>query len=132
MKKFSDSSINVLYYISFFFNYQQHNIYDKCSVLFNSVDYEGRKSIENLIYLLRLVLKQAKDQVNAALVVKNRKKNNRRRAKAERKTSCAKAYFDRSVDLLVDIVRKDRETAYLDLDNCTILSKALIKWLYYG
>jgi hypothetical protein len=87
--------------------------------------------MENLIYLLTLVLNQAKEQVYA-LPVGRRKKRNRRRARAERKRSCAKAFFDRSVDVLIDIVRKDRETAYLDLENHTVMAKTLLKWLYYG
>ncbi|KAJ8675297.1 hypothetical protein QAD02_011083 [Eretmocerus hayati] len=106
---------------------------DTCRTFFNisTMDSQINESTENLIYLMSLVLQQAKDQVNVSSLGR-RKKRNRRRSQAERKRSCAKAYFDKSVDLLLDVVRKDRETAYLDLENHTVMAKTLLKWLYFG
>ncbi|OXU22869.1 hypothetical protein TSAR_006653 [Trichomalopsis sarcophagae] len=107
--------------------------FDNCSSFFNlSTDSQAGEGIENLVYLMTLVLKQAKEQVQVTSFGHRRRKRKRRRSKAERKRSCARAYFDRSVDVLVDVVRKDRDTAYLDLENETILAKTLLKWLYFG
>ena len=56
----------------------------------------------------------------------------RRLSLKERRRSNASAYFERSVDILIDIVRKDRETAYMDLENHVIMAETLLKWLYFG
>lgn len=114
-------------------NFPQES-FDNCSTFFNlSMDSQAGDGIENLVYLMNLVLKQAKEQVQVTSSFgKRKRKRKRRRTKAERKRSCARAYFDRSVDMLVDIVRKDRDTAYLDLDNESVLAKTLLKWLYFG
>lgn len=61
-----------------------------------------------------------------------KKKSARRRLLKERKRNNASAYFERSVDILVETVRRDRETAYMDLDNHTIMAETLLKWLYFG
>lgn len=110
--------------------------FDTCSSFFNlSTDSQTSESMENLIYLLSLVLRQARDQVNVTSSSGRRKKRSRRRgrrSRAERNRSCAKAYYERSVDLLVDVVRRDRETAYLDLDDDVVMAKTLLKWLYFG
>ncbi|CAB0028919.1 unnamed protein product [Trichogramma brassicae] len=116
--------------------------------MFDSEWLDVAESTENLIYVLRLVLRQAKDQMliaTAGATAKRNKKRRRRRlvalqrnkraappTKAERTASCAKAYFEKACDMLVDVVRKDRDTAYLDLDDPTIMAKALLKWLYFG
>ena len=108
---------------------------DGChSFLHLSMEYsQASEPIEQLIYLMCLVLKQAKEQVSVMSPGRNnRRKRNRVRNRAERKRSCAKAYFDRSADMLIDIVRKDRETAYLDLENDAIMAKALLRWLHFG
>ncbi|XP_058794582.1 uncharacterized protein LOC131666180 isoform X2 [Phymastichus coffea] len=113
----------------------QQGSYDTCRSFFNlSADWQCGEAIDNLIYLLSLVLRQAKDQVSHSSSASSarRRKHNQRRGRAERKRSCAKAYFDRSVDVLIDVVKKDRDTAYLDLDNTTVMAKALLKWLYFG
>lgn len=86
---------------------------------------------ENLVYLLTLVLRQARDQIYAATERRSWKQARRKRLRL-RTNNSAIAYFERSVDVLVDIVRRDRETAYLDLENHLVLVKALIKWLYFG
>ncbi|XP_046467863.1 uncharacterized protein [Neodiprion pinetum] len=86
---------------------------------------------ENLVYLLTLVLRQARDQIYAVTDRRNRKQARRKRLR-RRTNNSATAYFERSVDVLVDIVRRDRETAYVDLENNLVLAKTLVKWLYFG
>uniref|UniRef100_A0ABD2XDQ4 Mab-21-like HhH/H2TH-like domain-containing protein n=2 Tax=Trichogramma kaykai TaxID=54128 RepID=A0ABD2XDQ4_9HYME len=126
----------------------QKNSPEHYEAMFDSEWLDVSESTENLIYVLRLVLRQAKDQMliaTAGATAKRNKKRRRRRlvvlqrnkraappTKAERTASCAKAYFEKACDMLVDVVRKDRDTAYLDLDDPTIMAKALLKWLYFG
>lgn len=87
--------------------------------------------IDNLVYLLTLVLKQSRDQMYT--VMDHRKKKcTRRRLLKERNRNNASAYFERSVDILVETVRRDRETAYMDLENPVIMAETLLKWLYFG
>ena len=77
------------------------------------------------------MLKQARDQIYAVMDHRKRKRV-RRRSLEERRRGNASAYFERSVDILLDVVRRDRETAYMDLENHIIMAETLLKWLYYG
>ncbi|CAG5108824.1 Protein of unknown function [Cotesia congregata] len=113
------------------------NLLSECSFLNLSLSSDARSSpTENLVYLLTLVLKQARDQIYAIM---DRHKNFEHSHKKSYVSSRSKKqyhttynYFEHSVDILIDIVRRDRETAYTDLENDVIMSKSLLRWLYFG
>ncbi|XP_048509592.1 uncharacterized protein LOC105689999 [Athalia rosae] len=98
---------------------------------FENVNCSLSEPTENLIHLLTLTLRQARDQIYAATDRRHRKET-RRKILGRKSNNAATTYFENSVDVLVDIVRRDRETAYLDLENHTVLAKTLVKWLYFG
>lgn len=116
------------------------NLLNECSFLNLSLRTDARSSpIENLVYLLTLVLKQAKDQIYAIIDrqqkhMKYSNKNNSTyiSSKMKKQYHTTYNYFEHSVDILIDIVRRDRETAYTDLENDAIMSKSLLRWLYFG
>ena len=85
------------------------------------------------MYLLTLVLKQARDQIYAITDRRRRKRERLKSLKGRRAGNRDRsAYFERSLDILVDVVRRDRETAYMDLESDVIMAKTLLKWLYFG
>ncbi|XP_066586521.1 uncharacterized protein [Prorops nasuta] len=102
-----------------------------CSYLGQFVASHTIEPIENLIYLLKLILKQARDQIYVLSDYKSRKRN-RRLVLRDRKHCNTLTYFQHSSDLLIDAVRKDRETAYLDLETPIIMTKILLRWLYFA
>lgn len=74
-----------------------------------------------------LVLKQSRDQIYA---ITDRKKCKKNRRKAINDT--IPSHFERSTDIIIDLVRSDRDTAYMDLDSDIVLARVLLKWLYFG
>lgn len=80
------------------------------------------------MFLLRLVSTQAWDQIHPAT-----ERNIRIHDHARRKRHCnATSQFDYSVGLLVDAVRKDRETVNTDLESTPVMTKMLLHWLHFG
>ncbi|XP_015591289.1 uncharacterized protein LOC107265900 isoform X2 [Cephus cinctus] len=88
--------------------------------------------VENLLYLVTLVLRQAREQIYVITDCRNRKQERRKLKSYGRRKSNTATYFDRSVDVLVDLIRRDRETAYLDLESNSIMARTLLKWLYFA
>lgn len=108
----------------------------ECSFL-NLSSSNGRSSpTENLVYLLTLVLKQARDQIYAIMdrqqYFEHSNKKSYVSSRSKKQYHTTYNYFEHSVDILIDIVRRDRETAYTDLENDVIMSKSLLRWLYFG
>ncbi|XP_023290093.1 uncharacterized protein LOC105700754 [Orussus abietinus] len=99
---------------------------------FLSFESSNRSSepIESLVYLLTTVSKQARDQVYAMTSRRGRKRGHRKTLKRRKRGSAS--FFERSLDVLVDVVRRDRETAYTDLENHVIMAKTLLRWLYFA
>ncbi|KAG7188665.1 hypothetical protein KM043_008289 [Ampulex compressa] len=87
--------------------------------------------IENLVYLLKLVLKQARDQIHA-MSNRRMRTHDYRNILKKRKHCNTASHYDYSVGLLIDIVRRDRETAHTDLESYTIMARMLLRWLYFG
>ncbi|XP_011307669.1 uncharacterized protein [Fopius arisanus] len=106
-----------------------HNNLNHCNY-FNYIPQHDIQSdsTENLIYLLILVLKQARDQIYAITDRKKRKNYGGRR----HNESSSPSNFEHSMDILIDIVRRDRDTAYMDLDSDVVLARVLLRWLYFG
>nr|XP_012142955.1 PREDICTED: uncharacterized protein LOC100880684 [Megachile rotundata] len=93
---------------------------------FPELPYPAMEHVENLVYLLRLVLTQARDQIYAMT-------NRRMRQLSRKEKRCnAKSQFDYAVEVLVDIVRRDGETANMDLEAYPIMTKMLLHWLHFG
>ncbi|XP_034950703.1 uncharacterized protein, partial [Chelonus insularis] len=110
-----------------------HGYINDCTFLGFPVSGHNPSSlVENLIYLLTLVLKQARDQIYIITNHQRTRSRCQRSASVPRRRKKAAGYFERSVDILVDAVRRDRETAYADLENDTIMAKSLLRWLYFG
>ncbi|XP_044002109.1 uncharacterized protein LOC122848240 [Aphidius gifuensis] len=86
-------------------------------------------SIDNLIYLITLILRQARDQI---FITTENQKYKRKRKKFLNNNSQGSSTFERSLDILIETVRRDRDTAYMDFDSEIILTQVLLKWLYFG
>ncbi|XP_043269772.1 uncharacterized protein [Venturia canescens] len=108
--------------------------FDECSFLSFPTSSQTSEPAENLLYLLTLVLKQARDQIYAMTDRRKRKRQRLASLKDRGKSRYheGSAYFERSVDVLLDVVRHDRETAYLDLESDLIMTKTLLRWLYFA
>ncbi|XP_015437680.1 PREDICTED: uncharacterized protein LOC107192853 [Dufourea novaeangliae] len=98
---------------------------------FPEFSYHTTEQVQKLVFLLKLVLTQAKDQIHASTNRGTRADEHRRNLK-KRKHYNTTSQFDYSVELLIDVVRRDRETASMDLDSPTIMAKILLQWLYFG
>ncbi|CAK9812411.1 hypothetical protein ANTPLA_LOCUS7381 [Anthophora plagiata] len=98
---------------------------------FPELSYRTTEQVENLVFLLKLVLIQARDQIHAMANKKLRLYDHLKEAK-RRKHYNTSSQFDYSVGLLVDVVRRDRETANMDLESFPIMTKILLQWLYFG
>nr|XP_033330261.1 uncharacterized protein LOC117222598 isoform X2 [Megalopta genalis] len=98
---------------------------------FPECGFHTSERVESLVFLLKLVLTQAKDQIRA---MTNRRARRRERPGDSKKgRHCnTSSQFDRSVGLLIDEVRADRETANADLDSRPVMAKTLLQWLYFG
>ncbi|XP_063975069.1 uncharacterized protein LOC135161436 [Diachasmimorpha longicaudata] len=106
-----------------------HHHYNNCSYFNYSLAHDTQSnSLENLIYLLILILKQARDQIYA---ITDRKKRKKDRGRGVHEHS-SPSHFERSTDILIDLVRRDRDTAYMDLDSDVVLARVLLRWLYFG
>ncbi|XP_046144601.1 uncharacterized protein LOC114877064 [Osmia bicornis bicornis] len=106
---------------------QNHS--DNCSYLnYPELSYHAMEHVENLVYLLRLVLTQARDQMYA---MRNRGMRVRQICRKEKRYN-TNSQFDYAVELLIDIVRRDGETANMDLEAYPIMTKMLLHWLHFG
>ncbi|XP_026672875.1 uncharacterized protein LOC113464825 isoform X2 [Ceratina calcarata] len=56
----------------------------------------------------------------------------RRRESKKREHCNTTSQFDYSVGLLIDVIRRDRETVNTDLEAFPIMTKMLLQWLYFG
>lgn len=88
--------------------------------------------MENLVFLLKLVLTQAKDQIHAVMDRRARSRDHPFKESRKGKHYNTTNQFDYSVGLLVDVVRRDRETASEDLVAHPVMAKMLLQWLYSG
>ncbi|XP_076679266.1 uncharacterized protein LOC143374746 isoform X2 [Andrena cerasifolii] len=106
---------------------------DHCSYL-NSpeLSYHATEQVENLVFLLKLVLTQAKDQIHAVMDRRARSRDHPFKESRKGKHYNTTNHFDYSVGLLVDVVRRDRETANEDLVAHPVMAKMLLQWLYSG
>ncbi|XP_076241148.1 uncharacterized protein LOC143183489 [Calliopsis andreniformis] len=110
---------------------QDHS--DNCSCLnFPELTYHTTDQVESLVFLLKLTLTQAKDQIHAMRNRKMRASDHRNKESRRPKHYNTTSQFDYSVRLLIDVVRRDRETANMDLDSPPIMAKLLLQWLYFG
>ncbi|XP_017766501.1 PREDICTED: uncharacterized protein LOC108555384 [Eufriesea mexicana] len=109
---------------------QDHS--DNCSYSnFPELSYCTTDQVENLVFLLKLILTQAKNQIHAMEVRKMRAHDCRKGSKKRRRCNTT-SQFDYSVGLLIDVVRRDRETVNTDLEAFPIMAKMLLQWLYFG
>lgn len=83
------------------------------------------------MFLLKLILTQAKNHSHPIAERKLRMRNSHGGSKS-RKHYNTSSQFDYSVGLLIDIIRRDRETANTDLEAFPIMTKMLLQWLYFG
>lgn len=84
------------------------------------------------MFLLKLTLTQANDQIHAMANRRMRAGDYRDRQSRRAKHYNTASQFDYSVGLLIDVVRRDRETANMDLEARPIMAKMLLQWLYFG
>ncbi|XP_017788712.1 PREDICTED: uncharacterized protein LOC108571224 [Habropoda laboriosa] len=98
---------------------------------FPELSYRTTEQVENLVFLLKLVLIQARDQIHAMANRKIRVYDHLKESKKKRHYNTS-SQFDYSVGLLIDVVRRDRETANVDLESFPIMTKMLLQWLYFG
>ncbi|XP_078032672.1 uncharacterized protein LOC144467656 [Augochlora pura] len=98
---------------------------------FHECGFHASEQVESLVFLVKLVLTQAKDQIRA---ITNRRARRRvRPGDAKKGKHCnTSSQFDRSVGLLIDEVRADRETANASLDSPLVMAKMLLQWLYFA
>ncbi|XP_076646683.1 uncharacterized protein LOC143355596 isoform X2 [Halictus rubicundus] len=105
---------------------------DICSYLnFPECAFHTSEQVENLVFLLKLVLIQAKDQIRAMTNRRARERERPRDSKKGRHCNTT-SQFDRSVGLLIDEVRADRETASAELESRPVMTRMLLQWLYFG
>ncbi|XP_026672873.1 uncharacterized protein LOC108629099 [Ceratina calcarata] len=98
---------------------------------FSELSCRTTEQVENLVFLLRLVLTQARDQIYAMVNRRTRVRDRRRESK-KREHCNTTSQFDYSVGLLIDVIRRDRETVNTDLEAFPIMTKMLLQWLYFG
>ncbi|XP_043512314.1 uncharacterized protein LOC122529876 isoform X1 [Frieseomelitta varia] len=98
---------------------------------FPELSYCTTEQVENLVFLLKLILTQAKNHSHPIAERKLRMRNRHGESKS-RKHYNTSSQFDYSVGLLIDIIRRDRETANTDLEAFPIMTKMLLQWLYFG
>ncbi|XP_076646720.1 uncharacterized protein LOC143355596 isoform X6 [Halictus rubicundus] len=104
---------------------------DICSYLnFPECAFHTSEQVENLVFLLKLVLIQAKDQIRAMTNRRARERERPRDSKKGRHCNTT-SQFDRSVGLLIDEVRADRETASAELESRPVMTRMLLQWLYF-
>lgn len=98
---------------------------------FSELSYCMTEQVENLVFLLKLILTQAKNQ---SYPMANRKlrMNDRHKESKKRRHCNTSSQFDYSVGLLIDAIARDRETANMDLESSPIMTKILLQWLYFG
>ncbi|XP_076625427.1 uncharacterized protein LOC143343923 isoform X1 [Colletes latitarsis] len=105
---------------------------DNCAYLnFPEMSCHTTKQLENLVFLLKLVATQARDQIRA---MRNHRTwvRDHRKVFRKRKNYNTTSQFDYSVGLLIDAVRTDRETANTDLEGYLIMAKMLLQWLHFA
>ncbi|XP_076758422.1 uncharacterized protein LOC143427829 isoform X2 [Xylocopa sonorina] len=95
------------------------------------LSYRTTDQVEELAFLLRLVVTQARDQIHAMADRRRRVYDRPKESKSRRRCNTT-SEFDYSLGLLVDVVRRDRETANMDLRTPSIMTKMLLRWLHFG
>ena len=98
---------------------------------FPELTYCTTEQVENLVFLLKLILTQAKNHSHPIAERKLRMRDRHGESKS-RKHYNTSSQFDYSVGLLIDIIRRDRETANTDLEAFPIMTKMLLQWLHFG
>ncbi|XP_053995248.1 uncharacterized protein LOC128885291 [Hylaeus anthracinus] len=104
---------------------------DSSYLNFPELSHDTTERVENLVFLLKLVLTQARDEIRA---MSDRRSRVRDHCKVLRKGKhrYTTTQFDYSVGLLIDAVRMDRETANTDLEAYPIMAKMVLQWLHFG
>ncbi|XP_068980937.1 uncharacterized protein [Bombus flavifrons] len=98
---------------------------------FSELSYCMTEQVENLVFLLKLILTQAKNQSYPMANRKLRMNDHHKESKKRRHCNTS-SQFDYSVGLLIDVIARDRETANMDLESFPIMTKILLQWLYFG
>ncbi|XP_031844381.1 uncharacterized protein LOC116432130 isoform X2 [Nomia melanderi] len=109
---------------------QNHSDNSSC-LNFPEFSYRITEQTENLVFLLKLTLTQAKEQIRAMTNRRTRAYQYYKDLKKGKHCNTT-SQFDRSVALLIDEVRADRETIAMDLESHPIMAKILLQWLYFG